>query len=238
MSGHSKWSTIKRAKGANDAKRGQLFSKLARLITISAKQGGPDVNGNLKLRMAVDKARAANMPKDNVERAIAKGSGAEGGAGLQEVIYEGYGPGGVAILVEAATDNKNRTTQEVKNILEKNGGSMGTPGSVAFQFEHKGLIVTEKDKDKGEDQMLSIMDMEVDDVVDVENELEVYTKPADLFKVKEQLEAAGINVKSAELTYVAKTPLELDESKVNTIIRVIDLLDDHEDVQKVYANLA
>jgi YebC/PmpR family DNA-binding regulatory protein len=237
MSGHSKWSTIKRAKGANDAKRGQLFSKLARLITIAAKQGGPDVNGNLKLRMAVDKARASNMPKDNVERAIAKGSGADGGAELHEVMYEGYGPGGVAILVEAATDNKNRTTQEVKNILEKNGGSMGTPGSVAFQFEHKGQIFVEKGPN-AEEEMLTIMDLNVDDVVEAEDGIEVYTKPNELFQIKEQLEAAGITVKSAELTYVAKTPLELDEAKVATIVRVIDLLDEHDDIQKVYANLA
>lgn len=239
MSGHSKWSTIKRAKGANDAKRGQIFSKLARAITISAKQGGSDPNANPKLRLLVDKARSSNMPKENIERAIEKGSGAGGADSLQEVVYEGYGPGGVAILIEAATDNKNRTTAEIKSMLDKHGGSMGTPGSVAFQFEQKGLILIEKNSTSSvEDTMLTIMDLEVDDVVDAEDGLEVYTKPNLLFQIKEGIESTGFNVKSAELTFTPKNALSVDESKINNVIKLIDLLDEHDDVQKVWANLA
>lgn len=237
MSGHSKWSTIKRAKGVNDAKRGQVFSKLARAITVAVKLGGSDSNGNIKLREVIDKARSVNMPKENVERAIAKGAGNDGGIALQEVVYEGYGPGGIAILIEATTDNKNRTTQEIKNLLEKNGGSMGTPGSVVFQFDHKGQIFVEKSPNT-EEEMLTIIDLDVDDVVEVEDGIEIYTKPGELYHTRTKLEEAGIKVKSTELTFVPKNPLELDDSKSGSVIRLLELIDENEDVQKVYANLA
>lgn len=237
MSGHSKWSTIKRAKGVNDAKRGQLFSKLARAITIAAKTGGADPNTSPKLRLLVDKARASNMPKENIERAIEKGTGEGSANSLHEVVYEGYGPCGVAILIEAATDNKNRTTAEIKSMLDKNGGSMGTPGSVSFQFEHKGFLFVEKNGNS-EEEMLAIIDMGVDDVIETEDGLEVFTKPSDLFHTKKKLEEAGIFVKNAELIFVAKTLLDIEESKISGVLRLLHLLDEHEDIQKVYANLA
>ena len=239
MSGHSKWSTIKHQKGINDARRGQLFSKLARAITIAAKVGGGNPDSNLKLRLAMDKAREANMPKENVERAVEKGKGAAGGT-LQEVVYEGYGPGGVAILVEAATDNRNRTTQEIKSIFDKAEGSLGSPGSVSFQFEQKGLILVDSvnDKDK-EEKTLKIIDIDgVDDVLEIKEGIEVYTSHSNLMKVKEEIEALGISVKSAELTFKPKTPLEVEEKKLDRIIKLINTLDEHDDTQKVYANLA
>lgn len=236
MSGHSKWSTIKRAKAVTDAKRGQLFSKITRAITLAAKQGGPDFNANVRLRILIDQARSANMPKENIERAIDKATGA-GNGGLEEVVYEGYGPGGVAILVEAATDNKNRTTQEVKSIFDRSGGSLGTPGSVVYQFEQRGLIVIEKGADS-DDTMLKLIDLGAEDVEAVEDGIEVYTKPGDLFKTKEMIEQVGMVVKSAELMFSPKTPLALtDSDKEQKVLKLIEALDEHEDVQKVYANL-
>lgn len=236
MSGHSKWSTIKRQKGLNDAKRGQLFSKLARAITLAAKQGGIDPGGNLKLKMAISTARSANMPKDNIDRSIERGKPGNGGE-LHEVIYEGYGPGGVAILIEAATDNRNRTIAEIKNILEKGEGSLGAPGSVAFQFEHRGQIIVEKGED-ADGRSLQIIDMGVEDVTEVEDGLEVLTMPADVFKTKEAIEMAGIPVKSAELVYIPKNVVELPGDKAGKIFKLLENLDDNEDVQRVFANLA
>lgn len=235
MSGHSKWATIKRQKGIADAKRGQLFSKLTRAITLAAKQGGTDPAANLKLRMAMDKAREANMPKENIDRALERGKAAQGGD-LQEVVYEGYGPGGVAILVEAATDNRNRTTQEIKNIFERGEGSLGTPGSVSFQFEHRGQIVVEKGENP-EERMLAIIDLGVEDVHEVEDAIEVHTKPTEVFKTKEALEGASIPVKAAELVYTPKNTVDLPEDKQTKVLRLLDNLDDNEDVQKVYVNL-
>lgn len=236
MSGHSKWSTIKHQKGINDAKRGNLFSKLARAITIAAKIGGINPEGNLKLKIAIDRARESSMPRENIDRAVDKGSGTSGGD-LQEVIYEGYGPGGVAILVEAATDNKNRTGQEIKNIFSKSEGTLSSPGAVAFQFDQKGLILTEKGS-SSEDTMLKLMEVEnVEDVEEVELGIEVYTGHTTLAKAREEIEKIGIKVKSAELTYKPKTPLKIDEQKMERIIRLINTLEDHDDTQKVYVNL-
>lgn len=236
MSGHSKWATIKHQKGVNDARRGQLFSKLARAIAIAARIGGSNPDANLKLRLAMDKAKEANMPKDNVERAVEKGSGASGGD-LQEVVYEGYGLYGVAILIEAATDNRNRTTQEIKNIFDKVGGSLGAPGSVAFQFEQKGLIRIDTEIDNDE-KMLKIMEIEgVEDVSELESGIEVYTRPHDLMRIKDQLGTLGIVVSLSELTFKPKTPLEVDDDKIDRIIKLITVLDEHDDIQKVYTNL-
>lgn len=235
MSGHSKWSTIKRQKGMVDAKRGQLFSKLARAITLAAKQGGTDVAANLKLRMAVDKARGSNMPKENIDRALRTAAGKLGE--LQEVVYEGYGPGGVAILVEAATDNRNRTTQEIKNIFERGEGSLGSPGSVAYQFEQRGQIVVEKGEDPDE-RMLQIIDLGVEDVHEVEDAIEVHTKPGEVFKTKEALENTGILVGSAELVFTPKNTVDLPEDKQAKVLKLLENLDDNENVQRVFANLA
>ena len=236
MSGHSKWATIKHQKGINDARRGQLFSKLARAITIAARIGGPNPDANLKLRLAMDKAKEANMPKDNVVRAVEKGSGA-GGGDLEEVMYEGYGLYGVAILVEATTDNRNRTTQEIKNIFDKAGGSLSAPGSVVFQFEQKGLIKIDTDTDNDE-KMLKIMEIEdVDDVSEFKSGIEVYTKPHDLMRIKDQIEFLGIAVFLAEFIFKSKTPLEIDDDKIDRIIKLITILDEHDDIQKEYTNL-
>lgn len=235
MSGHSKWSTIKRQKGVNDAKKGQLFSKLARAITLAAKQGGPSPEGNLRLRLLMDEARASNMPKENVERAIKHAAGADSAA-LQEVLYEGYGPEGVAVIVEAATDNKNRTSQEVKNIFERVGCSLGGPGSVSFQFDHKGLITVEKGSNP-EATMLSLIDMGAEEVEESTDAIEVYVAPNELSRMKEKIEQGGIKVSSAELTYKPKSTVTiLDKDHAKKVLSFLDTLDDHDDVQRVFAN--
>lgn len=233
MSGHSKWSTIKHQKGATDAKRGRLFSKLVRAISIAAKQGGPNPDSNLHLRLAMDQAKAANMPKENIERALERAAGAGEGE-LQEVLYEGYGPGGTAILVEAATDNKNRTTQEIKNIFERGGGSLGAPGSVSFQFERAGQIIVDG---KGEDLILKLIDLGTEDIEEVEDGIEIYVKPGELFRMKEKIEQAEISVKSAELVYNPKTSTNVPESIQSRVVRLLESLDEHDDVQKVYTNV-
>lgn len=232
MSGHSKWSTIKRQKQANDAKKGQVFSKLTRAISLAAKQGGLNPDSNVRLRMAIELARAENMPKENIERAIQKGGGA--GENLQEALYEGYGPAGVGILVEATTDNKNRTTQEVKNVFERGGGSLGTPGSVAFQFGKSGQILVEGNE---EETMLKLIDLGVEDIEEVEDGIEVYVNPAELFQMKDKLEQSGIIVKNTELVYRPNTRVAVDSNDVSgKIIKLLEALDEHDDVQKVYTN--
>lgn len=235
MSGHSKWSTIKRQKGINDAKRGQLFSKLARAITLASKQGGPNLDSNLTLRVVVEKARQANMPKENIERAISRGEASEGG--LEEVLYEGYGPLGVPILVEAATDNKNRTAQEIKNIFSRGGGDLSGPGSVSFQFEKKGQVLV----DKGEDaqaKMLSLIDLGVEDLEEVEDGIEVFTAPSGLFSTVKKLTTAGIKIVSSEIVFKPKgAPMVLPENKTERVVSFLESLDDHDDVQQVYANV-
>lgn len=234
MSGHSKWSTIKRQKEATDAKRGQLFSKLSRAISIAAKQGGASPDTNLRLRVAIEQAKAANMPKENIERVLKQVQ--EKSQSLEEALYEGYGPGGVAILVEAATDNKNRTTQEIKNILERSGGSLGTPGSVAFQFEQKGLILVDKGE-SAQERMLKLIDLGAQDLEEVEDGIEVYTKPGEVFALKEKFEKEGISVRSAELIYNPKTAVSLGAQDITgKVLKLVEALDGHEDVQRVYTN--
>lgn len=235
MSGHSKWSTIKRQKGVNDAKKGKLFSKLARAITLAAKQGGVDPAGNIRLRLAIEQARASNMPKENVERAIKSAQDKLSG-GLEEVVYEGYGPSGVAVIVEVATDNRNRTAQEIKNIFERNGGSLAGPGSVSFQFEQKGLIVVEKGSD-AESIMLSLIDLGAPDLEESEDGIEVYVLPAELAIWQDKIGQGGFKVKSAELVYKPKTLVEVTMDKAKQVISFLETLDDDEDVQKVYTNL-
>ena len=237
MSGHSKWSTIKRQKGVNDAKKGLIFSKLARAITLAAKQGGADPDANFKLRLIVDKGRAVNMPKENIDRALRSAQGKLAGE-LYEVTYEGYGPGGVAILVEATTDNKNRTAQEIKNIFEKGEGSLGTPGSVSYQFESKGLILVNKGT-SADETMLALMEIEgVENMDEAGDGIEVMVRPNEVFLTKEKIEQAGMQVASAEVTMRPRTPISLSEDKENKALKLIENLDDQEDVQKVYVNLA
>jgi len=236
MSGHSKWSSIKHQKGAKDAKRGALFTKLARAIQVAAKEGGGDPEGNAALANAIQKAKDQSMPKDNIERAIAKGTGSDSDAdAFETVIYEGYGPGGVAFLVEALTDNRNRTGSEVRHIFSKQGGSLGEPGSVAWQFEKKGVVVVDAER-YSEDDLMAAIDAGAEDVVQDENVWEIVTAPADLQAVREALEAEGVEIQNAELTMRPTTTVDLDEDATRKVLRLIEALDDQDDVNAVHAN--
>lgn len=239
MSGHSKWSTIKRQKGAADAKRGQAFTKFAAAITLAVRSGGgvTDPESNFKLRLAIDRARAANMPKENIERAVERGRGGGDKGNFDEVSYEGFGPGGITFVAIAATDNKNRTTSEVKNIIERNGGIMGTPGSVSYQFQQKGSITVEKNGKSFDDLLLLAADAGAADAADAHTEAIVYTKPEDVKMVKDALEKAGVVICDTELILQAVTPIQVtDIGQAKKILDFIDSLERHDDVQKVYTN--
>jgi len=234
MSGHSKWSTIKRQKAANDIARGKVFSKLARAITIAAKSGGTDPDTNYKLRVAIESARSENMPKQTIERAINK---AGGELILEEVTYEGFAPGGVGILVNVATDNRNRTSQIIKNIFERFGGSLGGPGSVSFNFELKGYLLIEKDKDY-ESQILSLIDLGVEEMDEDEKEIEVFTNSQDLFNFKTKIEQKGFKVLKAQLVQKPKNFVYVDSKNQEKLLELIDELESCEDVTSVYDNVA
>jgi len=236
MAGHSKWAQIKRQKGANDQKRGALFTKLTREIMQAAKQGGPDPAGNFKLRLAIQRARAANMPNDNIERAIAKATGGASEDQLEEITYEGYGPGGIAILISALTDNRNRTVSEVRHQFSRAGGSLGETGSVAWQFEPRGIITVPLEGRDPDEVALQAIDAGAEDV-DVQGDvIEVRTDPASLESVRKQLEAAGFQVENADFAMIPKTTIELDEKTAHQALRLIEALEDLEDVQRVYSN--
>jgi YebC/PmpR family DNA-binding regulatory protein len=237
MSGHSKWSTIKRAKGAKDAKRGQLFTKLAREITVAAKSGLPDPDSNVRLRLAIQKARAENMPKDNIDRAIERAVGSESGSSYDEIYYEGYGPGGVALIVFAMTDNRNRTASEVRAAFTRGGGNLGESGSVAWMFDHVGQIEVELGASDPDEVALVAIDAGAADVETDEDGVYVYTEVQDLHKVQEALAAGGIGVRTAELTMKAKTLLQPTADEALKAIRLVERLEDLDDVQTVYANL-
>ena len=233
MSGHSKWSTIKRQKGAKDAARGAVFTKLANNIAIAARSGA-DADMNFALRLAIDKAKAANMPTANIQRAIDRGSGKLGGEQIQEVMYEGYGPGGVAILVECATDNINRTYPEVRLAFSKHGGNIAEKGAVAFQFDHKGMI---RVKGSGDDLMLQALDAGAEDMQEEGDESVIYTAPTDLAKVRDVLNAAGVAILEAELTYVPNNTIEItDKDTAGKIMRLMDALDELDDVTNTHVN--
>jgi YebC/PmpR family DNA-binding regulatory protein len=238
MSGHSKWSTIKHKKGAADAKRGQLFSKLARAIIVAAREGGPDPDPNLALQNAIEKARSYSMPKDNIERAIARGSGsAAEGAAYETVVYEGYGPGGVAVLVEAVTDNRNRTAAEVRHTFAKNDGNLGTSGAVAWLFERRGLVLVDAAGTDEDELTLAAAEGGADDVSVDGSTFQVVCAPEDLNGVRSALEEAGIEVRSAESTMIPKTTVEVEEeTAARKIVRLMDALEENDDVQDVYAN--
>ncbi len=238
MSGHSKWSSIKHKKGAADAKRGKLFSKLSRAIIVAAKEGGPDPAGNLALQNAIEKARSYSMPKDNIERAIARGSGADSDAqAFETVVYEGYGPGGVAVIVEALTDNRNRTASEVRHAFDKNDGNLGTSGAVAWLFERRAIVVVPSAGVDEDELTLAAAEGGADDVSLDGSTYEVVAAPEALTSVREALEAAGFTVESAELALAPKTTVEVgDESTAKKIVRLIDQLEENDDVQEVYAN--
>ena len=238
MSGHSKWSSIKHKKGAADAKRGKLFSKLSRAIIVAAKEGGGDPANNLSLQNAIEKAKSYSMPKDNIDRAIAKGSGADADAdAFETIVYEGYGPEGVAVIVEALTDNRNRTAADVRAAFTKHDGNLGGSGAVAWLFERRGLILVDADGADEDELTLAAAEGGAEDVERDGSSFRVTSAPEELTAVREAIEGAGIEVDSAELTMVPKTTVSLeDESAAKKTLRLIDTLEENDDVQEVYAN--
>jgi len=237
VSGHSKWSQIKRQKGAADAKRGQLFTKLGREISVAARAGGRDPEGNPRLRLAVQRAGESNMPMDTIKRAIDRGAGGGDAAALEEIVYEGYGPGGTAILVEAMTDNRNRTVAEVRNAFTRGGGSMGESGCVAWNFDLRGVVAVEPDGADPEEVALKAIDAGAEDFQVADDTVEVYTDPTALDEVREALERQDMKVASAETAMIPKTTLELDPKEAVTVMKLMERLEDLDDVQRVYSNL-
>jgi YebC/PmpR family DNA-binding regulatory protein len=236
VSGHSKWATIKHKKGKTDARRGKLFSKLSRAITVAAREGGPDPTMNISLANAIEKAKAESMPKDNIERAIQRGSGGAEGEQYESIMYEGYGPAGVAMIVDVLTDNRNRSAAEVRNIFSKHGGQLAQPGAVAWVFERRGSIVVDAGKYGEDDVMTAAIEAGADDVQQDGDQFEVLTQPADLAAVRDGLVAAGIEFESAELTMVPKNTVKLEENDARKTMKIMDALEDSDDVQDVYAN--
>ena len=236
MSGHSKWSSIKHKKGAADAKRGKLFTKLARAITVAARDGGPDPDGNPALATAVQKARDASMPKDNIQRAIDRGSGVgTDAAAIESILFEGYGPGGAAILVEALTDNRNRATADIRHAFSKHHGSLGEPGSVAWIFEKRGVIVVDGER-YDEDDLITAIDAGAEDVREDGGQLRVLCEPADLSAVREALEASGVEVESSDVAMEPKSTVMVKGSEAEWLLKLVDALDEHDDVNAVHAN--
>ncbi len=238
MSGHSKWSSIKHKKGAADAKRGKLFSKLSRAIIVAAKEGGPDPAGNLALQNAIEKAKSYSMPKDNIERAVAKGAGADAeGSSFETVIYEGYGPDGVAVLVEALTDNRNRTASDVRHLFTKHGGNLGTTGAVAWLFERRGVVLVDAEGVDEDELMLAAAEGGADDLEQDGSVFQIFAPPESLAAVRQAIEGAGFSVTSAELSMVPKTTVPIAHaSSAKQLVRLIDALEESDDVQDVFAN--
>jgi YebC/PmpR family DNA-binding regulatory protein len=238
VSGHSKWAQIKRAKGANDVKRGQLFTKLGRELTIAAREGGADPDGNARLRMAVDRAREANMPMDTIQRAIQRGAGGGEAASLVEVVYEAYGAGGAALLIEATTDNRNRTVAEVRATLTRGGGALGEAGSVAWNFESRGIILAQaKDKTDPEELALKAIDAGADDFSVEGHDVEILTDPAQVEEVRRALLAAGATLANVEVAMVPKTQIDLPNDQTSAVLRLVERLEDLDDVTRVYTNV-
>jgi YebC/PmpR family DNA-binding regulatory protein len=236
MSGHSKWASIKHKKAVVDSRRGAHFSKLARAIMVAAREGGGDPDANATLENAVRKAKEASMPKDNIERAIAKGTGEGGEAdAIETVLYEGYGPGGVALLVEALTDNRNRTSADVRHAFSKHGGSLGEPGSVAYLFDKKGTIVIDATR-YSEDELMAAVDAGAEDISTDDDVFEVISEPADFTAVRNALEQAGVEMESAEMAYRPSSLVPIDEAQAASLMRLIDVLEDNDDVDAVHAN--
>jgi YebC/PmpR family DNA-binding regulatory protein len=236
VSGHSKWSSIKHKKGATDAKRGQLFTKLSREVTMAARQGGGDPSMNARLRLAVQKAKEANMPNDNIDRAITRGTGGGEGENLEEITYEGYGPGGTAVLVEAVTDNRNRTVADIRNAFSKGGGNLAENGAVSWQFALKGVVSIEAAGVDEEEVQLAAIEAGAEDVAADDDVVEVTTQPSDLESVREALEAAGFAVARAEVVQMPQNVVELDEKAAIAAIKLLERLDDLDDVQRVFSN--
>lgn len=239
MSGHSKWSKVKQFKGAIDAKRSANFTKLAREIEVTVREKGPDPAMNFMLRVAVDRARAANMPKDSIERAIARGSGAAGEAQVESLRYEAYAPGGAALIIECLTDNRNRTANDVKHLLSKNGGSLAAPGSVAFQFEHKGVVrCGMSPQDKKDEVEMALIEAGAEDIREADGETEIIGAVSDLAKLNEAVATLGLNLVSSAMEWLPKTTVELDDASGEVISKLIESLEEHDDVQSVFTNAA
>ena len=236
MSGHSKWSSIKHKKGAADAKRGKIFTKLIKEITVAARMGGGDPEGNPRLRTAIAAAKSENMPKENIERGIKKGTGELEGVSYEEASYEGYGPGGVAVLVDCLTDNKNRTVADIKHLFERHGGNLGEPGCVAWIFEQKGLMVFEKDKVDEEELFDSALEAGAEDVREEETEFEVITAPSDFESVKQAIDDAGFSYSLAEVTKIPQNTVKVEGKKAQQTMNLMQSIEDHDDVSHVYAN--
>jgi YebC/PmpR family DNA-binding regulatory protein len=237
MSGHSKWSTIKRKKGANDARRGKIFTRLIKEITVAARQGGGDPEGNPRLRSAIATAKAENMPKDNIARAIQKGTGEIAGEVYDEIMYEGYGPGGIAVLVECLTDNRNRTVADVRHYFAKSNGNLGESGCVAYMFDKKGLILVEKTSIEEEALMDAALEAGAEDVVEEESEFQILTAPEDFDDVRSALEESGVNFLDASISMIPQNTVEVvDEKIARALMKLMESLEDHDDVQNVYAN--
>jgi YebC/PmpR family DNA-binding regulatory protein len=236
MSGHSKWASIKHKKGAADAKRGKLFTKLARAITVAARDGGADPDGNPTLATAIQKARDASMPKDNIQRAIDRGAGVGvDAASIERVVFEGYGPGGAAVLVDALTDNRNRASAEIRHAFSKHNGSLGEPGSVAWIFEKRGVVVVDAER-YDEDDLIVAIDAGAEDVRDEDDALRVLCQPADLSAVREALETAGVEIQSAEVAVEPKSTVEVKGNDAKSLLNLIDALEEQDDVNDVHAN--
>jgi YebC/PmpR family DNA-binding regulatory protein len=237
MSGHNKWSKIKRQKGIEDAKKGQIFTKLTREIIMAARQGGPELESNFPLKMAVQKARESSMPKENVERAIERGAGAGDGVVLEELTLEGYGPSGTAILVQTVSDNRNRVVQEIRNVFNKQGGTMGSAGSVAWMFDSHGMISIDLEGKNTDDVELQAIDAGAEDVKVVDTTMEIYTKPTELEIVKKNLESQGLAIASADLTMIPKNTVEVEDKAAIQTMKLLDRMEELDDVQKVFTNV-
>lgn len=236
MAGHSKWAQIKRKKAANDAKRGKMFTRLIREITVAAREGGGDAEGNPRLRLAIDTAKAANMPLENIERAVKRGTGELEGVSYEEVSYEGYGPGGVALYLETLTDNLNRTVAEVRHVLEKHGGNLGQSGSVAWQFERRGRIYVDATRYDEDAVMMAALEAGALDVTREEDEYEITTDVADFHAVQEGLKGEGLELREAELAMIPKATVRVEGSEAQKLVKLLDALDDVDDIQHVHSN--
>ncbi len=236
MSGHSKWSTIKRKKGAADAKRGKIFTTLIKEITIAARLGGGDESANPRLRQAIDKAKGANMPADNIKRAIQKGTGELPGTSYDEYVYEGYGPAGVAIMMEVLTDNKNRTVAEIRHLMTKHGGNLGENGSVSWMFNKKGQIIIEKGGQNEDSMLETALECGAEDFETEDEEFIITTDPSELMEVRDQLQSKGMEIKSAEVELIPNNLQSVEQKDVDKVLNLLEVLEDHEDIKNVYAN--
>ena len=237
MAGHSKWANIKHKKAAQDAKKGKVFTKIIKELTIVSRDGGSDPDSNPRLRQAVSLAKSANMPNDTIDRAIKKGAGELDGINYEEILYEGFGPGGIAIIMNALTDNRNRTVAEIRHLMNKYGGNLGEAGSVSWMFRHEGQIIIDATSINEDTFIENVIDLEIEDLQTQKLEFTIFTKPSDLFQIVDQIEKKGYSIKSSTLEYIAKSYVKIEKSMVDKAITLMDCLDSHDDVQNIYSNL-